>query len=223
MDTQQASDTLKAAGSSADETKLQLPSTESGLASDSEGQSAGDELISVIVPVYDDEKYISQCLGSLLKQDGVLYEIIVVLDQGSRDGSADAIRRFDGQRIIRNFSVPHCTIGHALNFGVSRSRGTIIAFAEADKYFEVSWLKNAMDYLRANPAVDGVGSLAVPPVSKSIAGRYLRAMKEIHLNRLAREKEIEWAYVTGSQPSKESAAGTRTWLSGKTGTSRSVS
>jgi hypothetical protein len=56
MDTQQASDTLKAAGSSADETKLQLPSTESGLASDSEGQSAGDELISVIVPVYDDEK-----------------------------------------------------------------------------------------------------------------------------------------------------------------------
>ena len=54
--------------------------------------------ISIIVPVYNVEKYLRECIQSVLDQDFNDYEIICVND-GSTDGSLDIILSFDDQRI----------------------------------------------------------------------------------------------------------------------------
>ena len=54
-------------------------------------------MVSVIVPVYNNEKYIGRCLESLLCQDYRDYEIIVVND-GSTDGSVEKIKAINSDR-----------------------------------------------------------------------------------------------------------------------------
>src|SRR6267143_5549824 len=155
---------------------------------------ATQHYVSVIVPVFNDERYVNQCLSSLRSQKEVKYDVIVVFDAGSTDSSWKVIGPWENQPNFKVVSVPHCTIGHALNIGLSMATGDIIAFAEADKVFDSSWLKNAIDYLAVNPEVLGVGSLAIPPVTRSFVGKCLKEMKEIHLRQLHEVREIEWGY-----------------------------
>jgi succinoglycan biosynthesis protein ExoA len=151
--------------------------------------------VSVIVPVFNDERFIDHCLSSLSRQQGVKYDVIVVLDAGSTDNSGEAVGKWGNVGGYSVISVPHCTIGRALNLGLKMAKGEIVAFAEADKVFDSSWLKNAVDYLEANPEVFGVGSLATPPETRSLVGKCLKEMKEIHLRQLNEVEDIEWGYA----------------------------
>ena len=156
---------------------------------------AKDALVSVIVPVFNDERFIGDCLSSLRSQTGVNYEVLIVLDTGSVDKSAEAVTPWSQVAGFRLISTPHCTIGRALNVGLRNAEGDVIAFAEADKVFDAGWLKNALDYFHEHPDVVGVGSLAIPPQTKSFAGNCLKEMKEINQRRLRNARDIEWGYV----------------------------
>ena len=83
-------------------------------------------LVSIVVPVYNVEKYVEKCLGSLILQSYKDLEIIVV-DDGSTDGSGkicDDFSRKDGR--IKVFHKKNGGLSSARNFGLKRARGGFI-------------------------------------------------------------------------------------------------
>src|SRR3989344_7016754 len=101
-------------------------------------------MISVIIPTYNEEDVIGECLKSLLKQTYKDFEVIVV-DDGSKDNSKFKIQKSKSQSKNRNFiflEQDHIGPGAARNFGVNRASGEILVFVDADMTFDKNFLKN---------------------------------------------------------------------------------
>ena len=89
---------------------------------------------SVIIPVYNVEKYIDRCLKSIISQNYDDLEIIVV-DNGSTDSSGSICDTYANE--YSNISVYHIEnhgVGSARNFGLSKARGEFIYFVDSDDY-----------------------------------------------------------------------------------------
>ena len=89
---------------------------------------------SVIIPVYNVEKYIHRCLKSIISQNYDDLEIIVV-DNGSTDSSGSVCDTYANE--YSNISVYHIEnhgVGSARNFGLSKARGEFIYFVDSDDY-----------------------------------------------------------------------------------------
>lgn len=93
-------------------------------------------LVSIIIPVFNEEKYISHCLKSLRNQSYKNIEIIVV-DDGSTDNSKLISQRYT-QLVYQQY---HQGPGSARNMGVEHSKGEIIAFIDADMYLNNECIK----------------------------------------------------------------------------------
>lgn len=91
--------------------------------------------VSVIVPVYNVEKYLRKCLGSLVSQTLQDIEIIVVND-GSGDHSQEIIEEFSEKypEKIRNFTKENGGLSDARNYGLDRATGEFISFVDSDDY-----------------------------------------------------------------------------------------
>lgn len=91
--------------------------------------------VSVIVPVYNVEKYLEKCLDSLMRQTLEDLEVIVVND-GSRDGSQQIIDRFTAEfpDRIRAFSKENGGLSDARNFGLKHTDAEFIGFVDSDDY-----------------------------------------------------------------------------------------
>ena len=112
-----------------------------------------DPLISVIIPVFNCERYLAEAIESVLAQTWRDIEIIIV-DDGSTDGSADVAQRF--ARSVRYDFVPHGGAGAARNRGVDLARGDYLAFLDADDLWVESKLELQMAAFDAGPQVDAV-------------------------------------------------------------------
>lgn len=92
--------------------------------------------ISVIVPIYNAEPYLVQCLDSIKNQTLEDIEILCVND-GSTDNSLEIMREFstaDNRFIV--FDKANGGYGHALNYGLSHARGEYVAIVEPDDFIE---------------------------------------------------------------------------------------
>ncbi len=90
------------------------------------------ELISVIIPVYNAEKYIKRCCDSILKQKGAEFEIIII-DDGSQDHSLEICRKLEAEHeIITVYHTENKGVSHARNFGMEKASGKWIVFVDAD-------------------------------------------------------------------------------------------
>lgn len=85
--------------------------------------------VTVMITVYNGEKYISECIESILKQTYTNFELLIV-DDGSTDNTRRLIRDFKDSR-IRLIENTHDYI-HSLNIGLNNSRGEYIARIDAD-------------------------------------------------------------------------------------------
>lgn len=93
-------------------------------------------LFSIVIPIYNIEKYIKECIESILKQSFSNYEIILV-DDGSTDGSGKICD--DYARRYQNISVIHCENGgvsKARNKGIDTAKGEYIIFIDGDDFIE---------------------------------------------------------------------------------------
>ncbi|GAA5071277.1 CDP-glycerol glycerophosphotransferase [Thermocatellispora tengchongensis] len=89
-------------------------------------------LLSVVVPYYNVEKYVGECLDSIAGQTLRDLEVICV-DDGSADGSAEIVRaRAAADDRITVLVQPNRGLGPARNAGVARARGRYLAFADSD-------------------------------------------------------------------------------------------
>ena len=97
--------------------------------------------VSVIIPVYNAEKYLEECLDSLLRQTFTDMEIICV-DDGSTDSSAEILKRFqEKDRRIRVLFQENQYAGIARNNGMKIAQGEYLLFLDADDFFEDTLLE----------------------------------------------------------------------------------
>ena len=95
-------------------------------------------LISIIIPTYNEEKDIEQCLISLNEQDYTNKEIIIV-DDGSTDNTVNIIKNFPNINVFKGI---HGGAGYSRNIGSQYAKGEILIFIDADMTFEKNYLKN---------------------------------------------------------------------------------
>lgn len=92
-------------------------------------------MLSVIVPVYNAEKFLARCLDSLLEQGVEDYEIVCVND-GSTDGSGEILQRYKRKNptVIKVQEQENRGLPAARNEGMRIARGDVLAFCDADDY-----------------------------------------------------------------------------------------
>ena len=94
--------------------------------------------VSVIVPVYNVEKYLTQCLDSLVNQTLKDIEIIIVNDE-SPDNSQAIIDKYAKRypKIIKAYKKKNGGLSDARNYGIERATGDYIGFVDSDDFVEL--------------------------------------------------------------------------------------
>lgn len=102
--------------------------------------------LSVIIPVYNAEKYLKRCLDSILIQDYDSYEIVAVND-GSTDASLNILKQYEKQYAdkVRVIDQKNAGVSVARNIGVMQSIGEYITFLDSDDYIEPNSYKKIME------------------------------------------------------------------------------
>lgn len=113
-------------------------------------------ILSVIVPVYNVEQYVAECLDSIISQDFQNMEVLVV-DDGSTDGSLAVVESF--VKIDSRVHVFHKSNGglsDARNFGLDRAKGKFITFVDSDDVLLNKDIYSKIIPLFANESLDVV-------------------------------------------------------------------
>ncbi len=106
-------------------------------------------LISVVLPVYNREHYVADAIQSILAQTYAPLEVIVVVDEGSTDGSARIVREFAARDArIRPFFLSHGSQWRARNAGVALAKGEYIAHMDDDDVALPDRLAAQLDWMR---------------------------------------------------------------------------
>jgi GT2 family glycosyltransferase len=131
-------------------------------------------LTSVIIPCWNALELTRVCLKQLVRRTTLDFELIVV-DNGSADGTSDWLRTFRAKTIRRNPRGPlrrfHVVTNAenrgypaAMNQGIRAARGGMLLFGNNDVAVTPAWLEHMQAALRAGgPAVAGVSALSNPP------------------------------------------------------------
>ncbi len=111
-------------------------------------------IISIIIPVYNVEKYIAECLDSIICQDCKDCEIILV-DDGSTDNSLSICEYYC--RKYKNIIFIHKENGgvsSARNVGINMAKGKFISFVDADDWVESNYIQTLKSYIKNEDAAD---------------------------------------------------------------------
>ncbi len=142
--------------------------------------------IAVIIPVYNGEKIIGRCLKALKNQefDGD-YEIIVV-DDGSTDGTSNVVKEFNGVKLIRNDR--RMGPSFARNRGAMATDADVLVFVDADCEPAPDFIKEITKEIGHYDAVKG----AYKTKQKSAVARFIQYEYEDRYDKLKKEKEIDY-------------------------------
>jgi len=143
--------------------------------------------VSIVVPALNEERVIGRCLEALTRQDfpKEAYEVVLV-DNGSADRTLEIARQFSATLNLSILSKTDARISGLRNFGVSRSRGEILAFLDADCVAPPGWLKTATGLL-AGEKVGAAGAHYKVPDDSTWVGRTWFGGAE-----LERQGDVDW-------------------------------
>ncbi len=113
-------------------------------------------LVSVIIPVWNCEKWLKTVIDSVVKQDYQQWELLVI-DNGSTDASFRLIQQYNEPR-IRSFQQPHSGVSSARNLGLENAQGTFICFLDCDDQLPPTSLGTRVEHFEKHPTlgfVDG--------------------------------------------------------------------
>ena len=107
-------------------------------------------IVSIIVPVYNQEKYIGRCLRSLLAQSFPRNEYqIIVIDDGSTDKTSYALELFKNEIVLIRNKV-NKGLPYSLNKGIKNTKSKYIVRVDSDDYVNEDFLKFLISYLEQN-------------------------------------------------------------------------
>jgi glycosyltransferase involved in cell wall biosynthesis len=108
--------------------------------------------VSVIVPTWNEKKYLSKCLNSLKNQIGNRPLEVIVVDGGSTDGTLEVAAKYADKVLAE----PGAHVGAARNIGAMHASGDTLAFIDADTVACDNWIDEIVYTLRANSNAVGV-------------------------------------------------------------------
>jgi glycosyltransferase involved in cell wall biosynthesis len=111
-------------------------------------------LVSIIIPTYNMAEYISQTLESIIKQSYSNWECLII-DDGSTDRTAEVVTSF--QKKYKNFfyyKQKNQGVNTARNLGITKSKGRLIQFLDADDLLQEKKIECQVKILSAHPSID---------------------------------------------------------------------
>ena len=109
--------------------------------------------ISIVIPVFNEEQYLAQCLESIQTLDYPLNKLEVLLvDNGSTDKSVDIAKQYGFKVIVKT----DVNVGGVRNWGVKNTTGEVIVFLDSDCVVNPNWLKDGIDCLDGYEAIGGL-------------------------------------------------------------------
>ena len=122
-----------------------------------------DEIIvSVVMPVYNEEKYIEKCIDSLLLQDYPIGKMEwIFVDGCSQDQTVEILGKYQNRYpdLIKIFSNPQKIVPYAMNIGIEASRGKYIIRLDAHADYATDYISKCIYYLE-NTDAENVGGVA---------------------------------------------------------------
>lgn len=108
-------------------------------------------MISVIIPVYNVEKYIERCLISLENQTFQDFEVILI-DDGSPDNSTSIIENYlkHSSLKIKFYHIKNSGVSAARNYGISKASGDFICFVDSDDTLNLDYLRTMYNCITLN-------------------------------------------------------------------------
>ena len=113
-------------------------------------KAKGEPALSIIIPVYNMARYVARCLRSILEQDFIDYELIII-DDGSTDDTASIIRQFSDSR-INLISTANHGVSYARNRGMHEAKGRFLLFIDADDYIAPGYFHHIMEEAETHEA-----------------------------------------------------------------------
>ena len=111
-----------------------------------------DKLISVIVPVYNVEKFLDKCISSIVNQTYKNLEIILI-DDGSTDESVQICDKWqEKDNRVRLTHKENTGVSDTRNIGLEKTTGEYICFVDSDDYIEPDYIENLYKSLTENNA-----------------------------------------------------------------------
>lgn len=174
-------------------------------------------LVSVIVPVYNQEKFLQDCLQSLIRQTMTSWEVVVVDDASPAGNVGQIVDLFHDTRIH--------VVRHSLNQGVSAARNTgfrnssasYVVAVDADDMLAENYLEKALNVLEKNPQADCVfGDLMFFGTEDRISRRLIHDHSELTQKQWipgagVLMRRIFWEHVGGYCEAKELRYGNEDW------------
>jgi len=105
--------------------------------------------VSVIVPVYNTEKYLKKCIDSLLNQNFEDYEIIVINDL-SPGNAEEIIKSYNDKKIVYIKNKTNKGIGYNRNLGIKKATGEYVCFIDSDDYVKEDFISKMYNYSKEN-------------------------------------------------------------------------
>ena len=115
--------------------------------------------VSIIMSVYNGEKFIEETIESIFKQDYKNFELIII-DDASTDNTAEIVNSFKDDRIIFVKNKINMRLAHNLNTAIKLSSGKYIARIDADDIFLKKRLVEQVKYMESNPDILVLGGYA---------------------------------------------------------------
>ena len=140
--------------------------------------------ISVVIPLYNKEKYIKATIDSVLNQNFLDFEIIVVND-GSTDDSFKIVENIEDSR-IRLYTNKNHGLSYSRNYGIKKAKAEYIAFLDADDLWVEDFLETIKHLIKTNNknSVFATNVKVLQPnkipiiISKPIDNNYIKIIKE---------------------------------------------
>lgn len=143
-------------------------------------------LVSIIIPVHNEEKWINICVKSFLNQTYPKTEIIIVND-ASCDKTLKILKKFDSKIKITSF-IKNRGEARARTVGAKESKGDIIIQTDADAAYPRNFVEIALGYFKENPEIAGLalGEIKVHKNQQGLIANYWRVKRKSSF--LAKEK-----------------------------------
>ena len=119
----------------------------------------GEPLISVIIPIYNAEKYLNACLDSVCQNDYNCLEIILI-DDGSKDASGEICDQYAKKDSrLKVYHQANAGVSRTRNFGISVAKGQYIAFVDSDDTVEKSYFRELLATMGTDDVDLAVGAV----------------------------------------------------------------
>jgi glycosyltransferase involved in cell wall biosynthesis len=113
--------------------------------------------LSIIVPCYNVERFVKECIESIINQKTTYTFELIVVDDGSTDGTYNILSKMQNQFCIQLIKQKHCGLGKARNIALNMACGRYLMFVDSDDRLKQGYIQSMMDATK-HFQVDVVGS-----------------------------------------------------------------